>query len=128
MPGAHCCGVLPDGHRHPRSSGSRVRDLLVMLAEQVFTKVVLKITPDGMNVVGVVLRVIVFKKEGWALHSVIMRLALLNAAGPAKINFLNAGLFDFLNIFAGEVAAKALDITFDKPQQSITLAFGEVGA
>lgn len=46
--------------------------LLVVLLQQVLAEVVGEVAPDGVDVVGVVLRVVVFEEEGRALHAVVM--------------------------------------------------------
>src|SRR5947209_7895 len=104
-----------------------MRDLLVMFAEQVFAKIVLKIAPDCVNVIGVVLRVIVFQKERWSLHSIIVRLPFFNSTGPTERDFLDSCLLDFLNILARKIRTHSLDVSVDQAHQSITLALRKVG-
>ena len=48
-----------------------VRGLLVVALEQVVVEVVREITPDGVDVVRVVLCVFVFEKEARALHAIV---------------------------------------------------------
>src|SRR5438445_3259229 len=64
-----------DGRTPSKTSNVRgydsfgVRHLLVMPLEQVVAKIVLEIAPDGVDVIGVVLRVVVFEQERGALHA-----------------------------------------------------------
>src|SRR5436190_14026506 len=66
----------------------------VVLPQQVFAEVVVEIAPDGVDVVGVVLRVVVLDEKSWSLHAIVMRVAFFDAAGPRKINFVPPGLVD----------------------------------
>src|SRR3954452_2883638 len=97
-----------------------------MFAEQVFAKVILKIAPDRVDMVGVVLGVVVFEEERRGLKAIIMRLPFFNAPSPAKIDFLQAGFLDLLNIFAREIRTQALDVNSDQPHQRVTLSFRKV--
>ena len=44
----------------------------VVFFEEVFAEVVVEISQDGMDVVGVVLEVVVFDEEGGAVNSVVV--------------------------------------------------------
>ena len=58
--------------------------LLVMPLEHVRAKVVREVAPDGVDMVRVVLRVVVFEQEGRALHAVVVAVAALQAARPRE--------------------------------------------
>ena len=45
---------------------------LVVLLEEILAKVILKISPNGMNVIGFILGVVVFQNKGGSLHSVVV--------------------------------------------------------
>src|SRR5438045_2166053 len=105
-----------------------MRDLVVMFEEQVFAKIAVKIAPDGMNMVRIVLRVVVFQKEGWTLNPIIMRLTFVEATGPPEINFIKSGLLDLLEIVPGHVGTNTLDVAFDHLQQSGSLGLIEFSA
>src|SRR5215831_2836063 len=72
------------GARDQNSGLLRVGHFLVMFLQEVVAEIPGKVSPDGVNVVGVVLRVIVLDKKGLPLDAVIMALARLNATGPCK--------------------------------------------
>ena len=63
-----------------------------MLAQEILPEVARKVAPDGMNVVGVVLGVVVFDEERRALHAVVVFLSLLDLAGPRERDLLDPGL------------------------------------
>ena len=59
--------------------------MVVMLPQNIFAKIVFKIAPDGVDMVRVVLRVIVFHQKRGPLDAIIMRLAaFLAAAAQAR--------------------------------------------
>ena len=82
----------------PAADCSLVMTGLVVQLQQVHAEVAVEIAPDGVDVVGVVLRVVVFDQERRGLHAIVVRVALLGPAGPGEINIL-ARLLDLL--FAG---------------------------
>ena len=75
---------------------SLMRHLVVMLPEEIFAEIVFEIAPDGVDVVGVVLGVVVFEQERWPLHAVIVGFAPFDATGPGEIDFVQAGFGDLL--------------------------------
>ena len=67
--------------------------------QQIYSEIVLAIMPDGVNVVGIVLCVVVFDNERWPDESVVVALSRLCAAGPretdkVEVSFANA--FEFM--------------------------------
>ena len=67
--------VMPDAGAGHRSLGL-VRVLEVFL-QQITTKVVLKIAPDSVDVVGIVLSVVVLEEERRSVDAVVVALATL---------------------------------------------------
>src|SRR6266540_1373562 len=65
---------------------------LIMLAQQILAEIAVEIAPDRVYVIGVVLRVVVFDQKRRALHPVVMRIAFVDAARPAEIYLVEAGL------------------------------------
>ena len=59
-----------------------------MAAQQVFTKVTVKLTPHGVHMVRCVLSVIVFEQEVRSLNAVVMTLIGFQAAGPGEVHSL----------------------------------------
>src|SRR5437763_17117106 len=70
------CGSSPPLQRRP----VMVRRHLVMRLENVQAPVAFEVAPDGVDVVGVVLGVVVLDQEMAALDAVVVALALLQAA------------------------------------------------
>src|SRR5438093_9472895 len=68
-----------------------VRHAFVMFAQQVVAKIALKIAPDRMNMIRVVLRVVVFHQKRRALHPVVMAFFRLDAACPGEKKILRSG-------------------------------------
>ena len=59
-----------------------MRDPLKVLAQQVPSEVPIEVAPHGMNVIGIVLRVVVLDQERRALHAVGMLFATREVASP----------------------------------------------
>ena len=49
--------------------------MIIMPSQHVVAEVILQIPPDTVNVIRVVLGVVVFHEEGWALDSIVVALA-----------------------------------------------------
>ena len=64
--------------------------MAVVLLQQVPAKVAVKIPPDGVDVVGVVLCVVVFDEETFTMNAVVMTRARLQAACPRKVHIFKA--------------------------------------
>ena len=79
-------GGRPMGRRQWASVGRGV-----VLGENVGAVVVDGVAPDGVDVVGVVLGVVVFDKEAVALNPVVVALALFRAAGPGEVQRVKGG-------------------------------------
>src|SRR5258708_1058485 len=56
----------------------------IVLSEQVYSEIAFVIAPYGMDVIGVVLRVVVFDQEGRRLDAVVVRIAFFKASGPRE--------------------------------------------
>src|SRR3954447_2717778 len=100
-----------------------MRGLLVMFAKQVFTEITLEVTPDSMDVIGVVLGVVVLEQESRTLDTIIVRIPLFGSARPTEIDFIESCFLDAGEIFTGEVGTQSLDVSFDKMEQQSGLAF-----
>ncbi len=57
---------------------------LVVFPEQIFAKISVKGAPDGVDVIGIVLRVVVFKQKVGSLDSIVMSVTRLRPASPGK--------------------------------------------
>ena len=66
-----------------------------VLGEDVAAKISVEVPPDGMNVVAVVLRVVVFDQERRALHLILILVSFLRRAGPGEHDGIGARRLDF---------------------------------
>ena len=64
----------------------------IVVSEQVHTKVVLQMSPDRMNMVGIILDIIVFDKEGLTVYPVVVGLSTVVAASPGKMDLIEVRL------------------------------------
>src|SRR5438552_18891582 len=88
--------VKEGGGSRLRSRGQLlfVRRAFVMLAQQVLPKIVFEITPDGVNVVRIVLGIVVFQQKRRALHAIIMAFLWLDALSPSDIMVFGSTTLD----------------------------------
>src|SRR5213075_2112744 len=100
---------------------------VVVLLQHVATEIVFKVAIDGVDVVGVVLRVIVLDDEVRTLHAVIVRLAAFEAAGPGEENLIGLGGVDFLQVFAGGVFTITENVFLDDVPEDLFLSGIEFG-
>src|SRR5262249_54189233 len=77
---------------------------LEVLAQQIAPEVAVEIAPDRMNMVGVVLRIVIFDQKCRPLDPVIVRFAMFRLAGPAKRDLLHAGSTDLRLAIFSEIA------------------------
>jgi len=74
-----------------------------MLPQQVAPEIPVKITPYGMHVIPVVLRIVVFDEERRTLNSIVMLLSALCFAGPSESDLIDPGFLDFGAPVSGDV-------------------------
>src|SRR5687767_2818585 len=77
---------------HPTASVRMVRRVPVMFLEEIDAEVAVKVPPDRMNVIGVVLRVVILDQKSWPLQAVVMRLAAQEPTHPREADAIQAGL------------------------------------
>ena len=94
--------------------------VLIMLLQQVLAKIIGRVAPDGMDVIGVVLSVVQFDKERRRLNPVIMRLALGDTARPSKVD-IPAGFVDLLHSLFSQVLGHIAGVFFQKSHEGIEL-------
>src|ERR1044071_5418755 len=116
------CLRFVDGRR-AGSSGVLlgVRHLIVMVPEQILTKIVLQIAPDTMNVIGVILSVVVFHQERRTLNAIVMALARLEPSRPGKGNFVRTCLLDFFQIGCRDLGPIAKEIFLEQAKKQFAL-------
>ena len=66
--------------------------ITIVASEQVHTKIVLQMSPDRMNMVGVILDIIVFNKEGLTVYPIVVGLSTIVAASPGKMDLIEVRL------------------------------------
>ncbi len=86
-----------------------------VLPEDIEAEIIAQITPDGMDMVPIVLGVVVFEQEGRALDPVIMFLALFQTPGPGEADARDAGFLDLGEIGIRHLRAQPPD---EFPHQS----------
>ena len=67
---------------------------LVMFPQWVFSKIIRQVAPNAMDVIGFILRVIVFHQKTLALDAIIMTLTRLELSCPGEIQFVIASFPD----------------------------------
>src|ERR1019366_3970573 len=113
-------GRDPENVYAPPSGSGLVVTALVVQLQQIHAKVAVEIAPDGMDVVGVVLGVVVFDQKPRSLHPIVVRVALLNAAGPGEVDIL-ARLLDLLFAAFRYLVRHVSRILFDERHQQFEL-------
>lgn len=84
-----------------------------MLLQQVTSKVVVEVSPDGVDMVCIVLRVVILEQERWSMDPVVMALTALSGACPSKADLAATRGVYFGEVGDCEVTAKSADIFFD---------------
>lgn len=101
--------------------------VLVMIAEDILAEVIFQVTPEGMDMVGVVLGVVVFDDELGGLHPVVVGLAGFGSTGPCEVDGGEGGGVELAEFFCHEVGAIAEDVFLDEGMEERELAGGEFG-
>ena len=84
--------------------------VLIVQSEQIETEIVLHVPPYGMNVIGVILRVVVFGEEEWSVKTVVVWLAALLRACPRKMDVVQVGISQFPNFYVGYLLRQSFHI------------------
>lgn len=101
--------------------------VLVMIAEDILAEVVFQVAPEGVDMVGVILGVIVFDDELGGLHPVVVGLAGFRSACPGEVDGVEGGGVELVEFFRHEVGAIAEDVFLDEGMEERELAGGEFG-
>jgi hypothetical protein len=80
-----------------------------------------------MNVVGPVLRVVVFDQEAGTLQPVVVRLTALESACPGEVDLLQRRPRDPLGLDCGDLAGQAIEVLVDEGQEQLPLLRRHVG-
>ena len=76
---------------------------VIVLFDEVFAKIPIKISPHGVNMIGIVLRIVEFDQKGFPLDSIIMRLAQFGLASPSKSYLTEFFFLETIHSFCGKV-------------------------
>ena len=71
-----------------------------MIGEQIQPEIAIEIAPNGVGVIGFVLRVVVLDQENGRGDTVVVRLAFFHRAGPGEIDIITS-LLDLLAALRG---------------------------
>jgi hypothetical protein len=96
---------------------------LVVVPQRVAAEAQPRIVPDRVNVVGILLRVVVFEQQGWPVDSVIVRLTGIKRAGPGKMQVLDTGLAQPRKFDIGELAAQPYEVLLYQSDNSVATRF-----
>lgn len=82
-----------------------------VLFQDVLAKIVSFFPPNGMNVVGIVLKadIVVFDQEVGTVDHIVVRLHRLIAAYPGKVHFLHSTRVEFGEVFFGLLVLQISD-------------------
>ena len=80
-----------------------------MSAQNIIAEVILEITPNSVDMIGLILCIVVFEQECRALHTVVVSFPRLNRTRPSETDLIHSGCFNFLPIFRKRFIA-----SFDK--------------
>ena len=84
-----------------------------MLLQQVTSKVVVEVSPDGVDMVRIVLGVVILEQERRSMDPVVMALTALSGACPSKADLAATRRVYLGEVGDCEVTAKAADVFFD---------------
>ena len=98
-----------------------------MLLQQVASKVVVEVSPDGVDMVCIVLRVVILEQERWSMDPVVMALTALSGACPSKADLAATCGVYLGEIGDSEVTAKAAHVFFDNATQEFLLSRVHLG-
>src|SRR5215210_7730882 len=107
--------MLPTMLAHARASGGKARRALavvlgVVTGQKVLAPIVGEVPPDGMDMVGAVLGIVVLDQERRALDGVVVPLARLFPTGPGEGDWLEAGPLDLLPLVGGDLGGRPPDV------------------
>ena len=66
--------------------------VLIVQPEEVSPEIVLHVPPHGMDVVGVILRIVVLREEERSVKAIVVRFAAFLGARPRKMDIVQIGV------------------------------------
>jgi hypothetical protein len=100
--------------------------ILVVLAEEIGPEIIFAVAPDGMDVIGAVLDIVVLKNESGALNSIIVRFTRFKAACPCEMDVLRSGRLQFPDIRLGQFGSVIANVGFNQLTQVDLLLEGHL--
>src|SRR6266508_4568894 len=105
----------------------RAMRMRVMLRQHVRIPVVGEITPDTVDMIGTVLRVVILNQKRRPFDGIVVRLAAFLGAGPGKGQRVQAGPLDPRPGLRAHRIRRSLDIVADQVDQMAALLAGQRG-
>ena len=100
---------------------------VVVVGEDIAAEVAREIAPDGVDVVGVVLGVVEFDDEGFALDAVVVPRAAVEGAGPDEVQAVEIRAGGLGEGGIGDLVAVAGEIEPEEGAELVALRGGEGG-
>ena len=85
-----------------------------------------EVAPDGVNVVGVVLCVVVFDDESFALDDVVVSAVGFGIAPPADADVVHTGFFDGLHAIADDLSGHGGEVFAEELSEHFLLIWGHI--
>src|SRR5688572_11310130 len=96
-----------------------------MVADEIAAEIAREITPHGMDVVRVVLRVVVLDQEGRALNAIVVRLTALDRAGPRECHLAEIRALEARAPLRRDIICHPAEILVDETAQLCRLRGGQ---
>ena len=87
------------------------------------TEVAFKVAPDAMDVIGIILRVVVFDDEGFSLNDIVVPAVGFSFTPPTHANVIHAGFLDGLHAVADDLCGHGGQIFAKKLAEEATKEF-----
>ena len=88
--------------------------VLIVGTEQVYTEIVFDMSPNGVDMVSVILRVVIFHEEEGTVQPVVMRLSTIRRSCPSEVNIVYTRIAQFLPLNFRQLFREPIDISVDE--------------
>ncbi len=85
-----------------------------------------EVSPDGVDVIGVVLGVVVFDDKGFALDDVVVSAVGFGVAPPADADVVHSGFFDGLHAIADDLCGHGGEVFSEELSEQFLLIGGHI--
>src|ERR1700733_14992885 len=99
---------------------------LIVFLQKVQAEVAVQVAPNGVNMIGVILRVVELNQETGRLDAIVMALSWLLATGPREIEIV-PGLLDLIFARLIDLVGHILAIFVEQALKNRALRFGHLG-